>query len=346
MCTISVIVPVYNTNAELLERCVVSILEQSFEDFEIILADDGSNEATRIVLNSIACWDDRIRVLHCSHEGAAAVRRAGIESSKGAFLVFVDSDDEVLPGYFGAAMREQAKYDCDIVWGGIADYISSVVCKKHQIEGSSKLYESGDKMNLLRYIISGGCPIETKELSQLGSKAMVAKLYKKELFFPGDEYSNNLVFAEDVLINLIITKRADKILICPNLWYRRNINPGSTSYSYHPKGIEEALESARVFSRIAEDLPFMQNAAFSRVLSSFDIGYSTQIQNNSSISLRQKIAVIKEAFKDALLQRACEGINQARFLPSGTWKAIVKAYRLQIPLLYVLLANYKSKHSI
>jgi len=88
----SVIVPVYNTE-KYLSCCVNSILGQSYDDFEVILVDDGSSDSSGKICDNYAAADSRIKVIHTKNGGAAAARNNGIRAAVGEFLCFLDSDD-------------------------------------------------------------------------------------------------------------------------------------------------------------------------------------------------------------------------------------------------------------
>lgn len=89
---ISVIVPVYNVQ-EYLVRCVKSIQNQTFEDIEIILVDDGSTDLSGYMCDEMARYDERIRVIHKKNGGLSDARNAGIDMARGEYIFFVDSDD-------------------------------------------------------------------------------------------------------------------------------------------------------------------------------------------------------------------------------------------------------------
>lgn len=95
---ISIIVPCYNSETTI-ERCVYSILAQTYCNFEIILVDDGSKDRTGDLCNHLALRDNRIRVIHKQNGGVSSARNAGIEIAKGAFITFCDSDDVVQPNW-------------------------------------------------------------------------------------------------------------------------------------------------------------------------------------------------------------------------------------------------------
>lgn len=90
--SISVIVPVFNTE-RFLEECIVSIINQSFDDLQIILVDDGSTDGSGQICDRFAEKDERITVIHQSNAGVSAARNVGLREAKGKYIVFADCDD-------------------------------------------------------------------------------------------------------------------------------------------------------------------------------------------------------------------------------------------------------------
>ena len=93
---ISVIVPVYNVE-RYLHRCINSILAQSFSCFELLLINDGSNDNSDIICEEYANRDLRVRVFHKENGGVSSARNVGLDHAKGDYIMFVDSDDYMLP---------------------------------------------------------------------------------------------------------------------------------------------------------------------------------------------------------------------------------------------------------
>ncbi len=92
---ISIIVPIYNVEKEL-ERCVESLIHQSYNNIEIILVDDGSTDRSSLICDEYRKKDNRIKVIHKKNGGLSDARNVGIENSTGEYLMFVDSDDYIL----------------------------------------------------------------------------------------------------------------------------------------------------------------------------------------------------------------------------------------------------------
>ena len=89
---VSVIVPVYNSS-QYLHRCIDSILYQSFNDFEVLLIDDGSIDNSGEICDEYAVKDSRVRVFHKENGGVSSARNVGLGNAVGEWVTFVDSDD-------------------------------------------------------------------------------------------------------------------------------------------------------------------------------------------------------------------------------------------------------------
>lgn len=119
---ISVIVPVYNAEQSL-QKCVDSIRNQSYENLEIILVDDGSPDRSGELCDTFAKEDSRIRVFHKQNGGQSSARNLGLNHMTGAYVTFVDSDDWIEPGYYLRMMQLITEYGAQIAACGLrCDY--------------------------------------------------------------------------------------------------------------------------------------------------------------------------------------------------------------------------------
>ena len=109
---VSIIVPVYRTE-KYLEKCIDSIVKQSYKRLQILLIDDGSPDNSGKICDDWAKRDNRIQVIHQKNQGVSAARNSGIEKAKGTYLCFVDSDDYILSDYISNLVKniEQEKTD-------------------------------------------------------------------------------------------------------------------------------------------------------------------------------------------------------------------------------------------
>ncbi|MCD8365528.1 MAG: glycosyltransferase [Clostridiales bacterium] len=116
--TVSIIIPVYNTE-KYLKRCIDSVLNQNYTDFELILADDGSTDMSGAICDEYAAADSRVRVIHKENSGVSDTRNAAIAQACGTWLQFADSDDWLTPDATGLFVRAAQEHPCDMV---IADF--------------------------------------------------------------------------------------------------------------------------------------------------------------------------------------------------------------------------------
>ena len=114
MCKVSVIVPVYNVE-KYLERCIESLINQTFDDIEIIALNNGSTDKSLDILNYYAHKDKRIRVINNKNIGVSKSRNIGIEEAKGEYIVFVDSDDWIDSNMIYILYDTISDNNCDLV---------------------------------------------------------------------------------------------------------------------------------------------------------------------------------------------------------------------------------------
>lgn len=225
---ISVIVPCYNVE-KYLERCVNSILSQTYYDLEIILVNDGSIDKTGEICEKFAKKDPRVKTVHKENGGLSDARNAGIDVAKGDFYAFVDGDDFVEPDAYEAMISEMKNPNVSLVVAGIF---------AEDIDGSKNIVMSKE------YLI-----LDRKEafINLLGPTRTIGighsscnKLFRKQLF-SGLRYKKGIV-NEDmeilpqildacnyvVLLNKPIyhyVKRADSITETEfNIWKYESIN--------------------------------------------------------------------------------------------------------------------------
>lgn len=114
MCKISVVVPVYNAS-KYIKRNVKSILKQTFQDFELLLIDDGSSDESGTICDKLSETDCRIKVFHTENKGVSCARNLGINQSTGKYICFIDADDIVHRDYLEKLYNSIVDSDCDLV---------------------------------------------------------------------------------------------------------------------------------------------------------------------------------------------------------------------------------------
>lgn len=150
---ISVIVPVYKAEAYL-HRCVDSLLAQTFQDFEVLLVDDGSPDRSGEICDEYARKDSRVRVFHKENGGVSSARNLGLDNAKGKWITFVDSDDYVDPIYLDNFGFENLRADI-YLQGYKVEIDKEIVSQhifatdKHCLYPIERLFVEGESKNIL-----------------------------------------------------------------------------------------------------------------------------------------------------------------------------------------------------
>lgn len=144
---ISVIVPIYKVEKEL-DRCIKSLVNQTYSDLEIILVDDGSPDNCPKICDQWAKKDSRINVIHKKNGGLSDARNAGYMAAKGSYISFIDSDDWIHYDFFKIMMNEMNKNDVDIVE---CDVIKTSSYMEDSVSNSvsMQIYDSQKALELL-----------------------------------------------------------------------------------------------------------------------------------------------------------------------------------------------------
>lgn len=130
---VSIIVPVYNAE-KALQRCVDSILEQEYADFEVLLIDDGSQDASGRICDEYAAADSRVRVIHKVNTGVSDTRNTALDLARGTYLQFLDSDDWITSDATKLLVRTAQQNDCDLVIADFYRVVGERVSRKGDIE--------------------------------------------------------------------------------------------------------------------------------------------------------------------------------------------------------------------
>lgn len=146
---ISVVVPVYKVE-KYLEKCVQSILVQSYKDFELILVDDGSPDDCPKMCDNFKTQDSRVRVLHKINGGLSDARNAGTAIAKGDYITYIDSDDYVSCDYLKTLISLIKDYNADIAVTGIELFLEDKEPNKSNM-GKVYLYSKEEALEKMLY---------------------------------------------------------------------------------------------------------------------------------------------------------------------------------------------------
>ncbi|MBY3623492.1 glycosyltransferase [Acinetobacter sp. CUI P1] len=190
---ISIIVPIYKVQ-DYLAKCINSILSQSFEDFELILVNDGSPDNCAEICNHYSKIDSRIVVLNKQNGGLSDARNFGINIAKGNYIGFIDSDDWIEPDMYEVLHRLILKYNADIA-----------VCGHYEVENKKIINNEGFSNALNHYNSSQAVAKLLDDDDNVIHHFAWDKLYKRDLFkkvrYPVGKYYEDIFTTHKLLIN-------------------------------------------------------------------------------------------------------------------------------------------------
>ncbi len=213
MSTMSIIVPVYNVE-KWLRRCIDSILNQTFRDFELILVDDGSPDNCPSICDEYAAKDNRIKVIHQKNRGLGEARNSGLKVASGTYILFCDSDDAYVDGAFEKLMANVEKYPGADLY--CFDYVEKSG-RKHYPE--VRLIQNKTQEERLNFC-SG------QLAHNMGGYAVWDKLYRRDIIekhhisdMSRDGFGLKDDWAEDLYFNLQYFLHAEKIQTLGEAYY-------------------------------------------------------------------------------------------------------------------------------
>lgn len=216
MSVVSVIIPVYNNEA-FVERCIRSVMEQTYKELEIIVINDGSKDRSLDTLSRLAAEDSRIRLLNQENAGVAAARNRGLDTATGEYLTFVDGDDYISPEYIRNLYESANKQDADMI-----------ICGLKYVDEEGKV---------LRTLIPGEYRRFEREEWTFRISAVCSHFYRRKIwekynvrFYSGER-------GEDMPISLFFSAVCDKIGILQEAGYYYVQHQSSAMHNF--KGLKK-----------------------------------------------------------------------------------------------------------
>ncbi len=247
---ISVVLPIYNVE-DYLEKCMDSVLNQTYSNIEIILVDDGSPDSCPKMCDEYVKKDKRVKVVHKENGGLSDARNAGIKASNGEYITFIDSDDYVDKDYIEFLYNTIKKENADIAIGAHRVlYDSGKIIEKATHENSILK----PKKVLERILYDDGI-----DLSAWG------KLYKISLF-EDIKFPKGRLF-EDSATTYMLVDKSKKIAINSESKYNYIIRKDSISNAkFSPKKMDLITSTREMSEYIKNKYPDLENAANRRLM--------------------------------------------------------------------------------
>lgn len=214
---ISVIIPIYNVS-EVIERCILSIVNQTYTEWELILVDDGSSDDSLAICLNYKKKDSRIKVFSQKNSGPAIARNKGLKNITGEWVLFVDSDDYVEANYFENMISGSKGADI-VISGHLIENGNRVIKKILPTRG----YVNGDNgADILGECKSKGCTHDY----------IWDKMYRSKIILENNIEFRTVRIGEDTIFNFEYFYYVRRAQILPNAYYHYQLGGNSLSKGY------------------------------------------------------------------------------------------------------------------
>ena len=258
---VSIIVPIYKVPEKYLTQCINSLINQSMQDIEIILVDDGSPDDCGKICDKYAAKDNRIVVIHQNNKGLSGARNAGYHNAKGKYIMFLDGDDyldtDACKISYEAAEQKNAQV---VFWNTIVKYPHSFV--------KSKILDTAE-----RFFDSNGCKyLQTQVLDFNGKIAAVfGKLILTEYLHKHNiEHIEKLKQgAEGIVFNIILFEHANSVYYIDEYLNYYTYNENSISHSHNEENyylIVKCFDFIKEFISKSENKNELEKMLYNRML--------------------------------------------------------------------------------
>ena len=272
---ISVIVPVYNVEAYL-ERCVESILQQTYTHFELILINDGSSDSSGQICDYLADQYENIKVYHIENAGVSNARNVGIQLATGAWITFVDSDDFVTNDYLATLASAVEGLNVGFVIAPLHHIKNGIVTDLPPHSGKTELWSTEETM---------------KELLMTSRTSFfpVAKLFKRDLL-TDEKFNTNYHLAEDALFltELLLKTRCSSVFIDKPIYYYDH-REGSATTSVNRYVFDTIEVYKNIITQVSQVFPNLKYELKNRECWSYITVYDKIIFTSSEQYQKEKV---------------------------------------------------------
>ena len=247
---ISVVVPVYNVEAYL-ERCVESILQQTYAHFELILINDGSTDSSGQICDHLASQYENIKVYHIENAGVSNARNMGIQLATGSWVTFIDSDDFVTQEYLATLASAVERVNVGFAIAPLHHIKNGIVTDIPPHSGKTELWSTEETMKELL-------------MTTRTSFFPVAKLFKRDLL-ADEKFNTNYHLAEDALFltELLLKTRCSCVFIDKPVYYYDH-REGSATTSVNRYVFDTIEVYQQIIAQVSQAFPNLKYELINR----------------------------------------------------------------------------------
>ena len=332
---ISIIIPVYNAS-KYIDKCLKSIIEQTYKTLEIIVIDDGSTDNSTNIIKKFFENDERIRLIQKKNSGVSDSRNVGIDNSHGKWICFVDSDDYIEKDYIEQLYNYAIKSKVDIVYSGIREINGTEVILKTNSCGI-KMLEKRDIKKLMCSLIDN-CSLENSNINLQVLGYPVGKLFKKSIV-KDIRFERKISIREDALFNMDILDNVQKILLIEYAGYNYIIHSSSAMGRFHSNYDKEVFSYLEKCKVRCESYNLGEQSYNIAVLYAYMMWIKLFLMHrNSNIDKRERKKILKKSFNNQVWYDAFYNVdeNKLKFQYKLLQKLYINKSYKGIQLLYLI----------
>ncbi|MEY2192745.1 glycosyltransferase [Neobacillus sp. BF23-41] len=329
---ISIIVPVYNVE-KYLSKCLNSILNQSFSEFELILVNDGSLDNCGEICEEYSKFDERIKVIHKKNGGLSSARNTGINIALGKYIVFIDPDDQICEDYFTKLYSIAEQNQCDAVISGYKTVptnkviypnfkLNTVLTGKELILSSPNIHSNNDLCFVWRNI------------------------YKLKLIKEKNIRFNEQVFiGEDVIFNLEYFLESKRVYVMPESLYLYTVDnlESLMRAAYKPKLESSLVLQYKIRKQLSKKFGLLKYNHYKRDMANYYINNILRLIINN-LKGRKGIVTHIEINRIVNYQMITDSLNEiGYFYKCNNIKEYLYFLALKFKIYPILMENFKKE---
>lgn len=325
---ISIIIPVYNVE-RYLNRCIESVVNQTFKDIEIILVDDGSPDNSPQLCDEWSKKDNRIKVVHKKNEGLGLARNTGMQHATGEFIAFIDSDDYVDLKMYEILYKKALTHNADIVYCGHKYGLKDGTYEDRSDFKEEKIFDN--KEDLKKQSINYFYPLN----GQYMMMSVWHSIYKREVI-KTDFYSEREVVSEDLHFQLSAILNSKKIVYIPDCLYYYCYNGESLSHTFK---FSKFYGFQKLLKLILSLFPDNKKYAYKFYYNSTQ-NIIRQIFSNQTLTTKEKKKYLRDIYFDKIWEEIKTGTNKTMYAKHHKLCYTLLGKKTFFPYYLVLLFDY------
>ena len=338
---VSVVVPIYNTELYL-DRCINSIVNQTYKNLEIILVDDGSPDKCPEICDEWAKKDERIKVIHKQNQGLGMARNTGIENATGNYICFFDSDDYVCKDLISSCIDVFEKYHPDMVSYGFYRIDKNNKIKTILPRPNKPLY--CDK-EILDFVLPNFIGKDLKSgidynfpMNATGSLFNLNMLKDNNFRFA----SEREIISEDVFSLLKLFSYVKTLSVIPKSFYYYCSNSNSLTHTYRKDRFDKIKDFYIKISALSDELGYDEivKKQLMQPFINFTIGAIKQIVNNCNKNEANKL--LTEILNEDLFASTVNSYNTTH--ETLTRKILFFVFRIKSVFMLKILVKLKGEN--